>query len=314
MRDRKISILLLVSFLLLLASFLILCTWVYNYYTKDKAIVKSTKSIIPPLQSEVTRDSLLRIYTATIQSLESKFGSTYSKSDSLESRLSLKLDGYYRLKDELAHLLKNPTSNDDFKVAKQKVSELQQKMEELRTTSADIEQENARLYKILDQINKERHPEAQNVQYIESAPLSSPGNPARDIPEKTTAAPFSSNELSLSAVNDDTADEQDPFSTQRKIIGSFTLTNPVDQHNSEVLVVVLQPNGQVLQKSAWESGSFQTQDGKKVYSLKMMVDCTRGEAKKLTFSIATDKFTRGNYTLQLYNNGVLIGKITKLLA
>lgn len=311
MRDKKISILLFVSFLLLLASFLILCTWVYNYYTSDKVIAKTTTKAVPA-RSEVTRDSLLKIYTTTIQNLESQLGTTWSKSDSFESRLSINLDEYYRLKDELATILKNPTSNDDFKTAKQKISELQKKMEELRSTSSDVEAENARLYKLLAQINKDRRAGAQNVQYVESN--ANVITNTKEIPEKAYITPSSTAELSLTAVKDDDDEEQDVFSTQRKIVGSFALKHSINLDNSEVMVVVIQPNGQVLQKSAWESGSFQSHDGKKIYSLKMSFGYTRGEIKRFSFSIVTDKFTKGNYTMQLYNNGILIGRITKTLS
>ncbi len=41
---------------------------------------------------------------------------------------------------------------------------------------------------------------------------------------------------------------------------------------------------------------------------------TRSEAKKISFLIQTDKFTRGNYTMQIYNHGKVIGKITRLLS
>lgn len=310
MRDRKISILLFVSFLLLLTSFLILCTWVYNYYKREKVIAKtSTKAV--PARSEVTRDSLLKIYTTTIRGLESQLGTTWSKSDSLETMLSLKLDEYYRLKDELATLLKNPASNDDFKSAKLKISELQKRMEALRNTSSDVEQENVRLNKLLAQINKDRKPGTQNVQFIER---NGDVIKNKEVPHKTYLAPFSTAEMSLTAVKDDEGEEQDVFSTQRKILGSFALKNSTDLDNSEVLVVVIQPNGKVLQKSAWESGSFQSNDGKKIYSVKMSFGYIRGEAKRFSFSIAIDKFTKGNYTMQVYNNGVMIGRISKMLS
>ncbi len=310
MRDKKISILLFVSFLLLLTSFLILCTWVYNYYwdnkSKNAQLVKTA-----PQRLEVTRDSLLKIYTATIQSLESQLGNTYVKSDSIESGLSIKLDEYYKLKDELNILLKSPAANDDFKVAKQKINELQQKMVELRSTSIGIERENARLHKIIESLNKGQvaeNPAAENNNGTNASYVS------RTVETNAPAIPFTSSELNLTAVKDEEADEEDIFSTQKKIVGSFALKNSINFDNSEVIIVVTQPNGQVLQKSSWESGSFQSPDGKKIYSLKMSFGYTRGEAKKISFLIQTDKFTRGNYTMQIYNHGKVIGKITRLLS
>lgn len=301
MRDKKISILLLVSFLLLLASFLILCTWVYNYYTRDRLIVQQR---VAPARTIETRDSLLKIYTSSIQNLENQLGNTYFKSDSIESGLSMRLDEYYRLKTELSTLLKNPTSNDDFKLAKVKITELQKRIEVLLNTSSDIQRENARLYKLLEQMNKDRKSPAQNAQYIKSNDGASR--------ENSPTAPFSTSELSLQAVKEEN-EEQDIFSNQRNITGSFVIRNAVDV-NTELIVVILQPNGAVLQKSTWESGAFQTSEGKKVYSLKINCAYTKGEAKKLSFAITAEKFIRGTYTMQIYNNGTLIGRTTKSLS
>ncbi len=310
MRDKKISILLFVSFLLLLASFLILCTWVYSYYVDNKSVVP-VSATSSRQQSEVTRDSLLKIYTATIQSLESQLGNTYIKSDSIETTLSIKLDEYYKLKDELNVLLKSPAADDDFKVAKRKINDLQTKMVELRSTSISIERENARLHKIIETLNKGKVAEASMPEGYSGT---NTNNVLRNAEQRTIAIPYTSSELNLIAMKTEESEEADLFNTQKKILGSFALKNSVNFDNSEVIIVVTQPNGQVLQKSSWESGSFQSPDGKKIYSLKLNFDYTRGEAKKISFLLETDKFTRGNYTMQIYNNGKVIGKITRLLS
>jgi hypothetical protein len=310
MRDKKISILLIVSFLLLLASFLILCTWVYNYYSKEKQLAKASVKL-QTSASEVTRDSLLKIYTATIQSLESQLGDTWTRTDSLEQNLSLKLDEFYRLKDELATLLKNPSSGDDFRSAKKKITELQQKLEALRYANINVEQENSRLYKLLAQINNDRTSGAQSVQYVENPSLPVPSTNTRPSSQDAVFKPFSTYEISLASVKNE---DDDAFSMQKEIIGSFVLTNTINMEHSEVMVVVTQPNGQVLQKSAWESGAFQTNDGKKIYSCKMQFEYAKGEVKKFTFSLNSEKFIRGTYTLQIYHNGVMVGKIAKTLS
>ncbi len=306
MRDKKISILLSVSFLLLLASFLILCTWVYHYYTSDKVISK-TKNTPVSIRSEVTRDSLLKIYTTTIQSMENQLGTTYSMSDSLEFKLGIKLDEYYRLKDEVAILLKKPASDDDFTSAKHKISTLQQKIKVLRSTSSDIEEDNKRLYHLLAQLKKEAPSNVQNVQFIESNNDIINTKPSS---EKSPIVLFSTSDLSLNVLKDI---EQDVFSTQRKIEGSFTLHDAKNIEGAEVMVVVTQPNGVVLQKSAWESGTFQSRNGKKIYSLKMRLDDNPDDAKKISFSIVTEKFITGKYTMELYNMGIVSGRISKVL-
>ena len=57
-----------------------------------------------------------------------------------------------------------------------------------------------------------------------------------------------------------------------------------------------------------------TPEGKKIYSTKLRFDYTQGEAKQLLFSLTADKFQQGNYILNIYQNGKLIGKIVKTLS
>ena len=52
----------------------------------------------------------------------------------------------------------------------------------------------------------------------------------------------------------------------------------------------------------------------KIYSSKMRFDYSKGEIKKLNFSLSSDKYMKGNYILQIYHNGVLIGKLSKSLS
>ena len=82
----------------------------------------------------------------------------------------------------------------------------------------------------------------------------------------------------------------------------------------DIMIVVVQPNGQVLQKSPWESGSFETNEGKKVYSCKIRCETARGENKQYNFSLTADKFYKGNYVMQVYHNGVLLARINKSLS
>jgi hypothetical protein len=82
---------------------------------------------------------------------------------------------------------------------------------------------------------------------------------------------------------------------------------------SDIMVVVIQPNGQVLQKSEWEAGSFETTAGRKIYSCKLRCKTMQGESKQLNFSLDAETYLKGIYTLQLYYNGVLIGKAYKTL-
>jgi len=63
-----------------------------------------------------------------------------------------------------------------------------------------------------------------------------------------------------------------------------------------------------------ESGSFDTNKGdKKNYTLKMRFEYNKGEPKQLLLSFECRNFQKGNYKMQVYHNGALIGQTIKKL-
>jgi hypothetical protein len=98
-----------------------------------------------------------------------------------------------------------------------------------------------------------------------------------------------------------------------KMIGTFSLNNLSDNTNTEVMVVVLQPDGKVVKNSVWESGTFETKQGKKVYSRKISFDGAQKD-KQINFSLTPDNFVKGEYTLQVWYNGRMIAKTFKTLS
>jgi regulator of replication initiation timing len=124
----------------------------------------------------------------------------------------------------------------------------------------------------------------------------------------TTAKPrakfFSVSNLNLEAGNRN--------NDNLELIGSFAIKNLTDEKiKGDILIVVTQPNGKVLQKSPWESGTFQSDNGRKIYSCRLRIENEKGEAKMLTFSLPGNKNLSGIYTVQIYHNGILIGNTQK---
>jgi hypothetical protein len=78
--------------------------------------------------------------------------------------------------------------------------------------------------------------------------------------------------------------------------------------------VVTQPNGKVLKNDVWESFSTETYNGNKIsYTRKIRFEYAKGEAKHMVFSLNADEYMKGNYTLQVYHNGYMVGQTTKTL-
>ncbi len=310
MRDTRSLLLLLVSLLLVVVSFILIWTWGYSYYTKKE---EPKTIIVSPDAAAIAdriRDSLQKEYTYTLSQLDIQLDSTLNNSDSLKSQLDVKLAEFYRLRDEIAAILKNRNSNSNFTVAKQKIGELQTKVDDLKDKNLDVENENKKLAAVITQIKNTDRTEDNNSRPAITRPTST---------EKNVGAyqPFTASELRLAAVTN--ADEKETETTlaekAEKLNGSFTVMNFNSQlSNAEMMVVVLKPDGRVLKNSSWDSGTFNTADGKKIYSYKFNFSYTRGEAKRLLFSLKGSSMIKGNYTMEVYHNGQLIGRTVKTLS
>jgi hypothetical protein len=313
MRDTKSLSLLLLSSVLFLLSIILLCTWGYQYYhqiQEDKsksAIAKVATPVVP----DSTRDSLLKIYKTTMNSLDNKADTAWYIADSLKGNLDVNLKEFYQLRDQIANLLQVKTPNaDDLNLARKKIAELQQKVELLRYRNTDVETENKRLHAILDQLTNPSQVNDMNVRQVVNDNKNAAGGPRAN-----GFAAFSASNLSLSALANNESQETTDAKVTEKLVGTFTLKNTgTISGRCDLVVVVLQPDGQVLQKSAWESGTFETRDGKKIYSCKLRCDASQGEAKQLNFSLTADSYQKGNYTMHIYHNGVLIGRASKILS
>ncbi|MBA2250879.1 MAG: hypothetical protein H0W12_11890 [Chitinophagaceae bacterium] len=313
MRDKKSLLLLSVSLLLLLVSFVLLCTWgYYRYYYKSQdnkslgvSAIKDSAAV-----AKKTIDSIQKFYSSTIKNLNTELDSTWVKADSLNGHMDTKFVQFNLLRNEIADLLKTRSPGNNFDSTRKKIIELQQKITDLGNKNKNVINENNRLNYILEQLTSQVKTINQNTK---KTPAQDKSNTAKPLFENGITA----SDVHLSAVMVDGIKELETAQAQKteKLVGSITVKNNAQESNStEVYVIVLQPDGRIMQNSEWESGLFNTDNGKKVYSSKIRFDYNSGEVKKLNFSLITEKYQKGNYTMQVYHNGKLIGRTLKTLS
>lgn len=313
MKDLKSPLLILLSVLLLIATGLLL-TSVYYFYYKMPAQVTNAA----PLNSDTTttaknaNDSLVKMYASTITELDKNFDAAWNNTDSLKTNLDIKLDEFHNLRNEIITVLKERGANGDLGAARQKIAELQQRVEALHYTNMDVEKENKRLIALLNRLT-----DYDNKTAGQARPTVELGNPS--VFAKTTGNGdiFLLNELRFSAIQIENEREQETNKAAQteKLSGSFKIkSRNIESSNAEIVIVVLQPDGKVAQNSTWDAGTFETAQGKKIYSGKLNIDYNRGEVKQLVFSLSADKYQQGDYTLRIYHKGILIGEIKKTLS
>lgn len=99
-----------------------------------------------------------------------------------------------------------------------------------------------------------------------------------------------------------------------KLVVSFDVANRIVQSGStDVYVVVMGPDGQSI--SSATTGMFTTrEDGDKSYTAKLPVDLETAKTKNVAFTFAPGtNFQKGNYKIQIYQNGFLIGESVREL-
>lgn len=311
MRDTKSLLLLLVSLLLVLVSFVLIWTWGYSFYSKNGVV--QTNAIQPAPDSAAiankVRDSLQKVYDATLKDLDIQLNTTLTNSDSLQNELNVKLAEFYRLRTEITAILKNKTANNNYTVAKQKIGELQTKVDDLKEKNQVVDTENKKLNAVLTEISKVEKSTENNARpgIIVKSAISEKSNPVYSA--------FTTSDLRLAAVNNTDDNETALAEKADKLSGTFTIMNFNSQlTNAEMMVVIIKPDGKVLKGSGWDSGTFNTPDGKKIYSYKFNFSYARGEARRLAFSLKAGTLTKGNYAMEVYHNGVMIGKVVKTLS
>ncbi len=308
-KPEVLTILLWVSLVPLAICLVLVVVIGYNYYQEIHRVppAKSAPAAVAAAKPPQTlQDSLQQLYASTIIDLDQQIDSTRNNLDTLRNHLDARTAESNQLRNEITSVLKNAGSTPaELEAVRQKIIALQDKVTELRQLNSNVEAENRRLKTLLARMSNLPVPQ------YDRAPTAAPAT----LPGKPTAASVAAAEMRLTALYT-TDDEKEQETAQareaEKLTGAFSIRNN-GGGAGDIMVVVTQPDGQVLQKSTWESGAFETSEGKKIYSLKLRYDATLGTVQPYVFSLSADRFVKGSYTLQLYQNGVLIGRMVKTL-
>jgi hypothetical protein len=304
MRENRYDKLLLLSVVLIITSSILLGISGYNVYFKNEAtdIVAQKNYATQPILP--LRDSLEKVYSHTISDIKNNLHITDANGEIKEKMVELDT-----LRQEIATLLANKNNNNDLLLAKVKIEELQQKVYFLQHKYSGVENENKRLQKLINQLLSSKSLTRTTTSTVTNEKI-------KPTTEKiyNTNSPIAAG-LHLFAVVNNNAKEQETTAADdaEKMVGTFVVKNLPVKGNGELLIVVLQPDGKVVKNSVWESGTFETAEGKKIYSRKLYAE-TDSEEKQLNFSLTPDRFLKGDYTMQIWYNGNMIAKMIKKLS
>ena len=320
MKDKK-------PLLMVLLSIALVSVWVYHIYDKNQYSQQKVVELVndSDMVVGVIKDSLNESFSKTIMDLDSRLDSIQTNADSLKRQLKTSNDNELTLKAELDERLKEINrlkleirnlldkkdfSRTDSKITRQKIRQLQEKVNELSEQNASMEEEKKQLENQLQQLTQNVDSLQINIRRL------SVQNEA--LNEKVRLATvFIASEVKIDAIDVRGSTEENTSQARKtdKFVASFIVQNRVNQFsNVEVNTVLIQPDGKVLQRTVWGSGTFDVKNGgKKSFTRKIRFDYEKGEQKHLLLTVDTEKCQKGVYTFQVWHNGIMIGKATKKL-
>jgi hypothetical protein len=299
----------------ILASIFLLILYSQNLAERERKDEKAGKETKLPLNTNLSgpalyRDSLKGIFQSAVSQMKEQPDTGMMEQAGMNGQMDSRLTEFYRLKDEINDLLKINGSVADLQSAQKKIEELQRLVDEWKNRAGNTEKENLRLNALLKKLMNSE----------ENRTVSASGNPEISSNNKVVSPlnaeedPVSVSRINLTAQNDKL--QPTSFSEEtNQLMVSFELRNlHQDNPNAEVQIVIIKPDGKVLKNSEWDMGTFETVFGRKIYSYKVKLELGKGESRKLNFPLTSDQFMKGNYIMQIYHDGAIIGRVTKSLS
>ena len=249
--------------------------------------------------------------------IQASFDASLSRLDSmstvntgLESQLTEKNDEITKVKAEIRSILnkKNATASELGR-AKTLIASLNDKITSLETDIAQLRQENQLLANDNVILKQEKETLTQNLTATTEVKQSL---------EKTVdiASTLNASNIVITPINVKKSGKEKVSTTAKRVdkfLVSFDVDNRIIQPGStDVFVVVLGPDGKAINTG---SETFTTRaDGDMAFTAKVPVDLETAKRKNVEFAfIPGADFKQGNYTVQIYQNGFLIGQGTREL-
>lgn len=279
----------------------------YMYYDKTN----STKALE---QKEIK----IAAVTEEKSVVQSSFDASLARLDSmatvttsLQSQLSEKSNHIAKDKEEIRKILNNKNATvKELAKAKSLIAGLNEKISGMEQDIAKLTLENQGLNqdKIALTADKEKLTQDLTVTTTRKVEL-----------EKTVdiASTLNASNILITPVNIKKNGREKVSSTAKrvdKLVVSFDVANRIIQTGTtDVYVVVVGPDGNAI-NNATQATFLSREEGDKFYTAKVPVDLETAKVKNVAFTFAPGaNFQKGNYKIQIYQNGFLIGESTREL-
>lgn len=278
----------------------------YLIYAKN-----NTSQVIHEQETQIAQVSTEK------SNVQASFDASLARLDSMEtvttglqSQLTERNDEIAKVKSEIRSILnkKNATASELGR-AKTLIASLNDKISTLETDIAQLKQDNQLLAN--DNVVLRQEKEVLNKNLVATTEVKQNLEKKVDI-----ASTLNASNIVITPINVKNSGKEKLSTVAKrvdKIVVNFDVDNRIIQSGTtDVYVLVLGPDGKVINSGP---ETFTTRDDATLnYTAKVSVDLETAKKKNVEFSfVGSNNFTQGNYTVQIYQNGFLIGQGTREL-
>ena len=288
-------------------------TWGYIIYDKSK-----TKETVTLLQTKIVNvDSARNAIQLEYNVVSSKADSLTQNNVQLQGELADKSSAIQKLKGSINNILKKKDATDaELAQAKQMIGELNGKVDGLFVEIDKLKGENKQLNTANQQLNTEKTQLTADKKDLEQN-LSTTKTEKKQLEDKVdVATTLHASSIGIAAIKV-SSNGKEKETTTAKRANLIRIAFNLDENRvtptgtKDIYVIVTGPDGKVVS----EGGTFTTrEEGTKSFTSKVSVNYEIGKVTPVSFDCRqNDKYTEGDYKIEIYNNGFKIGQGTKTL-
>ena len=286
----------------------LLGTWGYWLYKNNQSSQEITSHETKETAYMSARDSVQMLYNDALSRLDSITGNN----NNLQGQVTDKNTEISKLKSEINSILKKKNATQaELAKAKDLITQLNSKIENLEADNARLTGENQQLTSANTQLSEEKTTLQQNLQTTtaEKDELAS----TVDV-----ASTFSASNFQISPIHEKKNGKEKTTTTAKrvdKLVVSFDVENRIAKSGpADMYVIVTAPDGKVISDPSMNSGTFTTRnEGDKTFTSKVSVDYEQGTRKAMSVPIRQNDFQTGDYKIEVYHNGFKVGEGVKTL-
>ncbi|MEY3920934.1 MAG: hypothetical protein RL634_695 [Bacteroidota bacterium] len=289
----------------IILAIVLVASWAYFFYARNEAnnVIAMKEADYASLDS--SKNVIQKEYDDAMVRLE-QMTATNSSLDSLVKSRDEELN---QLKSKFKGLVnKQNATASDLAAAKKLVGDLNGKIDEYIKEIGRLQKENKQLTTDKENLTSENKTLSTNLAVTESAKKEAENKV--DVGSTLNASSFT-----IKAINEKSSGKERETASSKKadkLRIAFNLdANRISTSGTKQLYIVAKdPTGNTIKEQALASGNLASrEDGQVAYTTRLDVDYKQGETKFVSFDLRQgDKYSKGTYTILVYQNGFKIGE------